>query len=190
MSQQEEDDALKRRLEQATAPGSATLGDLQDAELQSLHETWLALGQLLEAAQPAEKTRPAIDLPRRKGAAARSSRWTKMIVVAAAASLLMAMGVGWALRTAVRFLEMPLAKQEQRQPPQFALDRSGTNPSRQAPSTDGVELKWDDSFDEQAKRFEESLLAARHDSSLENLEVSMLQYDMERLQQEIGDNKL
>jgi len=88
----EDPNKLRRQLERATAAEDSP--DALDAETASLREGWLALGQLLEAAErestePFEWKRPPPRL--------RQNRWKLAGVAALAASLLIGLTVAWSL---------------------------------------------------------------------------------------------
>lgn len=79
---------LQKMLDEATAPGSDFSADL-DAETSSLREAWLALGRTLAAAEAAAG--PPREFPQLATAATRRS-WSKIAILALAASLLILAG--------------------------------------------------------------------------------------------------
>ena len=97
-------DNLKRMLEAATAADPPLAGsapaDEYDAETASLREAWLALGQLVRAADESLPPAPKITPSRSAAAAAVSprkrpqARWAGL-TAAAAATLLIALVCGW-----------------------------------------------------------------------------------------------
>ena len=88
----DEPSELERRLERATAPECPS-DPPQDAETAALRDGWLALGQLLEAAQPSGEPFQLRSMPERTR---RVGRWP-VVAAAVAASLLLGVALAWKL---------------------------------------------------------------------------------------------
>lgn len=183
------DNTLKRLLEEATASADTKLAGDRDPDTAALHETWLAFGRMLDVANPAEDV-PRFEIPQTRPRQHRRG-WVTAVLVAAAASLLMAIGVSWAVRTTVQFLDTPVARQPSPLPPTVAVDRGEANrAATQEVAAIAVTAKWDDSFDEQKTLFEEQLVAARQDQASGSLAVSVLQCEVQQMLQDLGGKQL
>jgi hypothetical protein len=131
----EETEQLQRQLERATAAGCEP-DPSADAETAALRETWLALGQLLDAAAPVGDAMPEMRCPRRLAA----SRWSWAALAAVAVWLLIAAGVAW----------LPAWSVPGQAPVEVAARPSplpSAAASAQTPAEAGLE--WDDSLDEE-----------------------------------------
>jgi len=83
---------LQRRLERATAP-EQPVDPPEDAETAALGEGWLALGQLLEAAEPWQEP---FEL-RKQTERTRHVGWRSVVAAATAASFLIGVALAWKL---------------------------------------------------------------------------------------------
>jgi len=147
---------LERRLQQATAPEcpSPELMDTEliDAETASLREGWLALGQLIEAAQPMSDA-SALEglLPSPQAAPCKASpRWKASLAAALAASLVIGATLAWnfmSKRTEIPSLPTRdiAVEDTEREAPQ-PLPIVEENAVAENPID---ELQWDDSLDDQ-----------------------------------------
>ena len=160
---------LQRQLEQATAaecPPDAPL----DAETASLREGWLALGQLLEAAQPAlDEPLELPQLPRRRAPA----RWKLVGIAVLAASLLVGATLAWSLMRA-------------RQP-------GGLSPPPDelaSPNVKQDELHWDDSLDEEIALAGQQLVRIQQDWYYLDDPFGPVQHGLEQVAEDIEDDTL
>lgn len=174
---------LRRQLEQATSaevPPDVSLDD----QTRSLRQTWLALGQLLETAQPAPdeplQLRP---MPRRTV----RSRWRLAAVAVLAASLLVgvALALSWLGRTPSGQIATPKSSQdkksarpeEEQRPPAVVEDQAD-------------EWDWDDSLDEQiAMAGQEVVLVQQGWHDLDDA-FGSVQVGLEEIEEDIQDETL
>ena len=160
---------LRRQMEQATAPEVPPDAGL-DAETESLRRTWLALGQLLEASQPAaDRPLELRPMPRRTGHLGR-----KLAAAATlAASLALGVVVAWALieRAQTDGPASPARKVASPESPQEAELPTDTGPSpvqeQPLPQTvdrdETIRLAWDDSLDDRIAEMGQEVARAQQD---------------------------
>jgi len=130
---------LQRRLERATAPECPS-DPPQDDETASLREGWLALGQLLEAAEPAQEP---FELRRLREPAPHVG-WRPVIAAAVAASLLIGVTLAWKL-TGGGASRPPGAVAVNVEQEGGAIVR----PRQVQPQPTVDDLEWDDPLDQQ-----------------------------------------
>lgn len=183
---------LERRLEQATAPPGVDEAPL-DPEIARLRAGWLALGELLEAAQPQSSPRPlAAERPWARAAiiATRPSphtNWLLVVVAALAASLLIAISVTRHILSATP-KTTPSAL-----PSQFARD--GVKPGH-SPQDDGTtavsdaELAWNSSLDQEIEQAGQAIMQLRQNQLASAAVSDQLQYQLENLRQDIEESPL
>lgn len=189
----DEQSRLQNSLERATARGDDMPADL-DAESASLREGWLALGKLLSDAEtvaggPLEdwKLLPPPE-PR---------RWRKIVAVALAASLLIAVGATIGLR----ILNLSGVKSVEEQ--QLAHGKAGSGavkPDVSQPNTPAATnnqlatasdgLDWGDSLDEQLSSVAQAAVSVRYDADLNLHGLSALERGFDQLESEINSGKL
>ena len=157
----DESKQLERRLEQATArqlPADTTL----DSETAALREGWLALGQLLEAAESASG--PAAPLPAVPPVPARRS-WTWLGVVAAlAASLLVAGLATWQLFPGSDTGQHAKAPEAARTPQSVQPQEPVHIPEKtQLATKSGQDSSWDGTLDESITNAYQELIGIEQD---------------------------
>lgn len=184
---------LQRRLELATAaecPPDASLDTETaslDGETESLREGWLALGQLLEAAQP------ALDRPLKlqRPAPKRASRWSK--AAAMAASLVIGVTLAWSLiaKMAVdptqpgREIAVEGDDSKTQQPAPNDIEAEDIEPSD--PSD---ELDWDDSLDDRIALVSQEIIRVQGDWYCLDDAFGPLRDGIDQIEQEIEDDTL
>ncbi len=174
---------LERQLEQATARAAPPDASL-DPETASLREAWLALGQLLEAAQ-AESGPPAQPWSPPRGRT--WIRWTAAVAVAVAASLLIGVGI-WALR----------APGPSSGPQPSPDDIAGTAaPVPEAPTPEpspsalpAGELAWNDALDNEIVLAGQALLSVQEDPRLLAGSSDPLRYGLQAVAGDLEGNRL
>lgn len=189
----DESNQLERRLEQATArqlPADTTL----DSETAALREGWLALGQLLDAAESVSG--PAAPLPSVPPAPApRSWQWLGA-VVALAVSLLVAGVVTWQL--------FPGRDSGERGSGQHAVKNPAPVPSPQSvqpPEPLGVPEKsqlvtrpvqesWDGTLDEGITKAYQELISIEQDWTGFNSMSASVSTKLEEISQELAQNTI
>lgn len=161
---------LQRQLEQATAADCPPEVPL-DAETASMREGWLALGQLLEAAQPAPDEPPKLrPIPRRTA----RTRWRLAGIAGLAASLVIGVTLGWSL-IVLRHSGSPspprggVASQDMKQPD---------------------ELNWDDSLDQQIAQAGRQLISIQQDWYHLDDAFGPVHDGMEQMEKDIDDSTL
>lgn len=191
---------LQEMLERATAAGNDMPADL-DAETASLREGWLALGELLEAAQPASgqslenwkvTVRPA---PR---------RWPLALVAAIAVSVLLAIGLTLAYRM------RDGSSTPQPNPPAMARDdRSATGsgagssravaralpsaartPNAEQRTLNRSDLAWENSLDEEIEAVSQAAALVRQDWYAGVGHWSAIERGFEEIKKDIEDGTL
>ena len=157
---------LQRRLEWATAPANMpdksadkSLGESPDAaQIASLREGWLALGQLLETAQPAPDEPLQLRCLQANRPAPRATwRWWKVAgITAVAAALTIGVTLAWSLMRnrsvdptqpgREMVLESDGSKTQQ---PDTGLATTVAKQTELPDMSDADALDWDDSLDDQ-----------------------------------------
>jgi len=174
---------LRRRLEQATAAERPS-GVPLDAETASLREGWLALGQLLEAAQPALgeplKLREPVERTSR-------ARWRRAGAVAAA--LLIGVTSAWEWTRSGRHdgaSSMPALSSR------TAADiEHPVAPSKQpqlAPTED--ELEWNDPLDQQITLVAQEVVRVQQDWYRLDEAFSPVHRGLEQMEADLEENTL
>ena len=170
---------LQRRLEQATAPRGAA-DDSWDPETTALRAGWLALGDLLDTAQPQDGPHwPAMPPAARRHPA----RWYPLAIAALALSALIAVAVAWQLR-GLKVAPVTPSSQIAVERPRLSPSRSATNSSPTAARE--TTLAWDSSLDEAIERtgrvirqVEEDQFALASASGQIHLQLQSLKNDIE-----------
>lgn len=190
----DESKQLERRLEQATArqlPADTPL----DSETAALREGWLALGQLLEAAESAAG--PAAPLPAIPPTPApRSWKWLGR-VVALAASLLVAGVVAWQLfpgsdsgQHAVKTPEpAPTPQLVQTPEPALAPEKNQVagQPGQQPKP---AQESWDGTLDESITQAYQDLISIEQDWTGFNSMSASVSTKLEEISQELAQNTI
>jgi hypothetical protein len=133
-----EPNELQRRLELAT---SADPGPLDD-ETAALRESWLALGKLLQVAESPPRHSGLIETIELRTVSAGSRTWW-WLALACAASAIIAVGLGFVVRSADRG-EPQVANRQ----PSAGMARSGDLEEVPAsPAISSIELAWEDDWD-------------------------------------------
>jgi hypothetical protein len=184
---------LEQRMEQATAPRLQAGSDLEP-EIASLRSGWLALEELLVAAEPQIKppvrSVPVVPAPPRK-------RRMLLRLVALAASLLVVVSViSYIARH--KPTDVDLAKKESiappmKQEPAVAENRITPSPSPMKKATAAAnksELAWDDTFDQELSSADFAVRQAQMDKFAFASKSSQIQYQIEGLRDEIEGNNL
>lgn len=168
-----------------------------DPETATLREAWLALGEILEAAQPRQpvEIRHRRETPRHcngeavQGAASRKQlRWSRLLAGAAlAASLLVVATVIWAIGGGNR-------QTDPGQSPQQMAAKSHRNPPSQktiAKSVPPADVpQWDDSFDEQFAQLSWQMLCVQESQVFRTDAFGQAQYRLEQLRETIQADSL
>ena len=171
-----ESERLLEQLERATAAG-AEPDPSADAETASLRETWLALGQLLEAAAPVGDALPEVRCPRRR----MSSRWSWIALAAVAVSLLAAAAVAWLPAWSVP--GQPAVELAARPSPTPATAAS-------APSATEPGLDWDDSLDEEIALAGQRLLSLAQEPYRLKTTDSPIAERLKKMDRDLTENTL
>ncbi len=188
---------LERRLQQATAaecpPPASMDTELTDAETASLREGWLALGQLLETAQPMSDASALEELlPSPQAAPSKaSSHWKASLAAALAASLVIGATLAWNFMS--RRTEIPSqpthdvavedTDREAPQPiPTVEKEAIAENP------TD--ELQWDDSLDDQLALVSQEIMRIEGDWDYLDDAFSPVWEEIDRIEQDIEEDTL
>jgi len=181
---------LERRLERATAR-QCPAEDSLEPETAALRAGWLALGELLEAAQPQADPPPRLlslrPVQRRK-------RWLPVTMAVTAASVLLAVTVAWSVR-GIRPAAIPSP-----QPSQVADGRIKPSPAaakqtlprtaEQMPTASGNAETWDDSLDQEIERAGRAILQAQQDQLASAAASGRFQYQLENLKKDLEDSPL
>ncbi len=191
---------LEERLEKATAPGD-TIDVGLDAETTSLREGWLALGQLLEAAQPPSAGPPELQYPtpasplrRRKPAA-----WkTPAALAALAASLLVAALLTWSFvgESGVNGRQDQQIVQDEKIETQSPAAIENVPPTalvkdeRQPSDSAGDDLDWDAPLDTAITAAGQEMLRIQADWYASDDTSSSLYYRMQQMRKDLSDNTL
>ena len=186
----DEPSQLRDRLEQATAaecPPDATL----DAETASLREGWVALGQLLEAAQP------GLDEPFEFRQPLRQTTRTRRRLAAVAtlaASLMVAVVLAWAL------MQRGGLGDRASLPQQIALPGAGqtSKPSvalveeiQGEPHADGTDgFDWSDSLDDQIAMAGQQVVRIQQDWHRLDDAFGPMHRGLEQMEQDIEESEL
>ena len=191
---------LVEQLEKATAPGNAFDATL-DADTRSLREGWLALDQLIEAAQPASACPPVVQYPTQAIASKRHGLvGTKTLSAAAvlAASLLVAALVTWSLverlpndgrqnqeivKDQPNEAQSPSAVEKAQEP---VLVKDQQSPS----GSSGDDFDWDASLDSEIAAAGQEMLRIQSDWYASDDTSSAIYYRMQQMQQDLGGNAL
>ena len=179
----EEEEKLLRTLQRATAPEAAGHQPM-DPQTAELHETWRALGRLLENSQPAEP--PAVQLPASPVRRRRPLAWAAMLAALAAAIVVAAALI---LFAGHRQQAGELAKTTQPAPASIAQS-TPAKPSAARPNAPAADLAWDDRLDEQISRVGRRVKGVEGDWSLFGSDYAAVHSGLRAIEQEIDDNKL
>ena len=167
---------LQHRLERATAAECLPQESLEP-ETASLREGWLALGQLIETAQPA-LDRP---LPLRRAGPKKTLRWRK--AVAMAASLAIGVALAWGLTA--KYAADPT------QPAREMAAASGVSEKNVIAQVDPIaELEWDDSLDDQIAMVGWEIIQVQGDRYCLDDAFRPLWESIDRMEQEIENSTL
>lgn len=173
---------LERRLELATAR-HCPAGDSLEPETAGLRAAWLALGEVLEAAQP------QVELPLKRLPplpAKPHRRWLAATVAAMAASVLIAATVTWYVRRTMPEATVP--------PSRGAIANNEQTPSAPAKKTattvHDTEFAWDDSLDQEIALAGQAIALAQRDQLASAAASNRVQYQMETLNKELDDSPL
>ena len=191
---------IEEQLEKATAPGESIDAAL-DAETKSLREGWLALGQLIEAAQPPSAGRPELQYPtqpaplqRRKSAAPK----TLFALAALAVSLLVAALLTWSLFDGSGLN----GRQDQQIVQDEQIEKQSPSTTEKAPPTAivkdeqeqtdsaGDALDWDAPLDTEIAAAGQEMLRIRSDWYASDDTSSAIYYRMQQMRQDLSDNTL
>jgi hypothetical protein len=185
-----------RSLDEATAADGRS-SELLDPETASLREAWLAFGEMLEVAQPANFVSPLPTNLRSvpgEGPGVRAApshnrlRWPRLLAAGVlAASLLVPVATIWMLTAANR------QNKPSETPQQMVADNHKTAPSQKAraksvSTTD--EPKWDDSLDEQFKQVGWQMLCVRRNQTFRTDAFGQAQYRLEQFRAAIEAESL
>ena len=176
-TKKEDTKKIEEQLQQATAPGD-TLDAALDAETTSLREGWLALDQLIEAAQPPSTGQPELQYPTQAAPLQQRKllgRKTLAALAALAASLVVA-----AIVTQSRVEDQPDAVKDRPQITQ--VERSGTD-------ADDI-LAWDCSLDTEITAAGQEMLRIQADRYASDDTSSALYYRIQQMRQDLNDNTL
>jgi hypothetical protein len=180
----------QRALEQATATGDLPAERL-DAETASLREAWLALGEILEAAQPPNSVSPLAleEGPGVRVVAPRTRlRWSRLLAAGAlAAALLLAVAAIWTLGSS-----RPQDNSDKVPKPMVANNHQGArSPGAIAKGGATADLpRWDDSFDEQYEQLSWQMLCAQENQVFRTDAFGRAQYRLEQLRETIQADSL
>jgi hypothetical protein len=184
---------LERRLEQATAP-RCEAGDELDPEAASLRAGWLALGDLLVAAQ-SQVEPPMCSVP--FVPASRRQRWMLLRFAALAASLLIAVSVISYLRgrkpTASNLADtQPTANPMQHEPAVAQNPRTpdSSEVEKTPAAASMAEFAWNDSFDQELESAGWAIRQAQSDQFAFASKSDQMQYQLENLRKEFEDSSL
>ncbi len=173
----EDIEKIEEQLEKATASGDTIDAGL-DAEATSLREGWLALGQLIEAAQPSSAGPPELQYPTQAAPLQRRKligRKTLATLAVLAASLLVA-----AIVTLSLVEDQADAVKDR---PQI------TQVKRSTTDTDDV-LAWDCSLDTEITAAGQEMLRIQADRYALDDTSSALYYRIQQMRQDLSDNTL
>ena len=201
----EETKKLEEQLEKATAPGD-TIDASLDAETTSLREGWLALGQLIEAAQPTSARPPLAGppelqypaqpapTPRRKLAGPK----TLAALAALAASLLVAALLTWSFVGGL-FVNGPqdqqIVQDQQNEAPAPATIEKVPAPvlvqdEQKSSDSAGDDLDWDAPLDGEIAAAGQEMLRIQSDWYASDDTSSAIYYRMQQMRQDLNDNTL
>ena len=176
-TKKEDTKKIEEQLEKATASGD-TLDAALDAETTSLREGWLALGQLIEAAQPPSARSAQLQYPTQAAPLQRRKllgRKTLTTLAVLAASLVVAAIV-------TRSFVEDQADAVKDRPQITQVERSTTD-------TDGI-LAWDSSLDTEIAAAGQEMLRIQADSYASDDTSSALYYRIQQMQQDLSNNTL
>ena len=186
---------LEEQLEKATAEGDRMDGSL-DAETVALREGWLALGRLIETAQPARDASPALQYPA-ETVPARCRKPVGLKTLAGLATLAAALLVA-AIAT-LSFVEdrpdavtaRPEIAQDERGGKQSTLPVLAQDAPKQKNGTDADDvLAWDSSLDTEIATAGQEMLRIQADWYASDDTASSIYYRMEQMRQELNNNTL
>lgn len=182
---------LETRLEQATSrdcPGEGSL----DPETAALRAGWLALGELLETAQPQDES-PLPQLPP-PPAPQRSRRWLPAMIAALAASVLIVAAVAWSMRattpTGVPAPALSEIADSRGKPAPAVVKPAPAVTLRQKPAASGDVEAWDDSLDQEIEMAGRAIRHVRQDQLASAADAGRVEYQLETLKKDIEDNTL
>jgi hypothetical protein len=173
-------DKLQAMLEQATGPDDAS-ANTSDPQAERLRETWLAFGQLLEAAQPATDV-SLLPLGEEQGMRAeprlvRPHLWCVTGAAALAASLLIGLATVWMLNGANRQSHI-------------GADAQQTASNQPQSNTPAASTAWDDPLDQQIAELSQQLDNAKAGQLTMTDEFSEIQDRMKQFNQEVTADSL
>ena len=194
---------LQHRLELATAadnsPDDPPDGSPEAEQIASLREGWLALGQLLETAQPApDEPLQLRCLQSRRPAPRATSRWWKAVGMAAvAASLAIGVALAWSLLR-IRSVDPTQPGREmvldsngsKTQQPDAGLATTATEQAELPDISDADALDWDDSLDDQIALVGRRIIQAQGNWYGLDDELSPLREGIDRIKEEFESDTL
>ena len=170
-------------LQRATAPESAGQQPM-DPQAAELHETWLALGRLLENSQPAEPAGVqflATPAPRRQRRVWAATLALVAAALVAAAALVIFFG---SRQPAGELAKMKLPA------PASIAQGTPSKPAAAKPIAAAADLAWDDRLDDQISRVGRLVKGVEGDWSLYGRDYSAVHAGLQQIEQEIDGNKL
>jgi hypothetical protein len=182
---------LQRRLEQATechGPSEESL----EPETVALRAGWLALGELLEAAQPEAAPRVP-PMPLRP--APRPRRWPPTATVAVlAASMLVAVSIVWSARgfkpTAIPSLQSSHVAGGGTKLGPLAARQTPATPSQQTTSASSNGETWDDALDQQITAVANAMVSVQEDWHAPPGGLSAIEYQLQQIKKDIEGDTL
>jgi hypothetical protein len=178
-------DELQQQLAQATARDVGD-GCHLDGHTEQLRDSWLAFGQLLEAADR-DCPAVAVDLPR--PLRVEGLRWAAMVAVAASVALVI--GVAWNLsQDTTRSLggsPTAVAVRVESSPSSAALEPGAV--AAESPTLD-PELAWDDSLDDRLQAASLALWQAHGTSRWHDLRWNSIQDTVQQMDEEFSADTL
>lgn len=187
---------LKQMLEEATAADTSVAGD---AETASLHEAWLAFGQLIRAADASLPAMPNVALSVAPQKPCRS-RWPGPIA-AAAALLLAAVTLGWWIRHDGKqdnrepSLAQTAAPQQAIPQPEIATNKNavaGTNnaTNKKPTATTAKTSTWDDPLETQLASVSRQIRAVEQNWQHRVDDVDLVQYRIDDVADSLQNDPL
>ena len=189
----EDFEKLEERLEHATAPGDA-IDDSLDAETRSLREGWLALDELIEAAQPPDGAPPRLRYPVQAASVEKQKPafWkTPAVLEVLAASLLVAAWAVWSLVDGQD--DQKIAKDQNQDQLQIPIDN--VQPvlvkDEQTPGNRVAdEFDWDSPIDTEIAAAGQKMLSIKADWYASADTTAAVYYNMQQMQDDLGGDTL
>jgi hypothetical protein len=186
-------DKLLEILEQATAPRSEPEGRL-DSETASLREGWLALGQLLEGAEPSAE----LPMPLPTLRPARKRGWHLAIIAAVAASLLIGMVTAWRFRATNQPAGPSLTPENvavsdgsaNSDVPAAPENRMAAAPTNKTAAPVPSEVKWDDKLDDEIVQVAQAVVGVEQQWAYGADAASFVHYGLEQVEEEMQGGSL